>query len=118
MIARLDILYMTRIQNEHNDDEMRAYLTDELKSRFCLTEDLAYKMKRYAKIMHPFPRNEEIETEVDKDERAIYFKQAKNGLWIRAALIAHLLEQDILINNYYQQFAKDIHHYNEAVLPS
>lgn len=117
VVSKLDILYMTRIQNEHNDDEMNAYLTHEVKSRFFLTEDLVYKMKRYAKIMHPFPRNEEIETEVDKDERAIYFKQAKNGVWIRAALIAHLLEQDIQINNYYKEFTKEKHNYNEFVLP-
>ncbi len=116
VIRELDILYMTRIQNEHNNKELSEYLTHDVKSKFYLTEELANRMKGYAKIMHPFPRNEEIEVEVDKNERAIYFEQARNGLWIRAALIAHLLEQDIAINNYFAKFSKDMHNYNQGVL--
>ena len=45
-------------------------------------------------IMHPLPRRYEIEVEVDKDPRAVYWKQERNGMWMRAALISYLFGVD------------------------
>ena len=88
VIESLDILYMTRIQKERffNEDE---YLR--LKDSYILD---AHKMERAKKdmiVMHPLPRVNEIDIEVDKDVRAAYFKQAEFGMYVRMALIAKLL---------------------------
>ena len=116
VIPELDVLYMTRIQHEHDKDEDKHRFDADYMKKYHLTEDRKDKMKRYAKIMHPFPRNEEIHEEVDKDPRAVYFNQARNGLWVRAALIAYLLEQDSRISDKYETLFKHMHNYNETVL--
>ncbi len=87
-MGELDFLYMTRVQRERFFNE-EDYIR--LKDRFILD---AAKMK-YAKpdtyILHPLPRVNEISPEVDKDPRAQYFVQAKNGMYVRMALIIKLL---------------------------
>ena len=84
----LDILYMTRVQRERFFNE-EDYIR--LKDSFILD---AAKM-RYAKedmyVLHPLPRVNEISTEVDNDPRAVYFKQAEYGVYVRMALIMTLL---------------------------
>ena len=84
----LDILYMTRVQRERFFNE-EDYIR--LKDSFILDNE---KMK-YARpdmlVMHPLPRVNEIATEVDTDPRAVYFKQAAFGVYIRMALILTLL---------------------------
>ena len=88
-MPKLDILYMTRVQRERFFNE-EDYIR--LKDSFILD---ANKMK-YAKkdmfVLHPLPRVNEIATEVDNDPRAVYFKQAKYGVYVRMALILTLLE--------------------------
>jgi aspartate carbamoyltransferase catalytic subunit len=62
---------------------------------FRLSFDRTAKMKDYAPIMHPFPRDSvigEIPVEIDIDPRVMYFRQARNGMWVRAALLVHLLD--------------------------
>lgn len=88
VIDQLDILYMTRIQKERffNEEE---YLR--LKGYYILTEDKLASAKEDMIIMHPLPRVDEICTEVDDDPRAVYFKQAKFGMYVRMALIVKLL---------------------------
>ena len=87
-MPELDVLYMTRVQRERFFNE-EDYIR--LKDSFILD---AEKMK-YAKedmyILHPLPRVNEISTEVDNDPRAVYFKQAKYGVYVRMALIITLL---------------------------
>ena len=85
----LDILYMTRVQKErffNEADYMR------LKDYFILDNNKLSKAKKDLCILHPLPRVNEIATEVDEDERAKYFEQAYNGVYIRMALILSLLE--------------------------
>ena len=84
----LDILYMTRVQKERffNEDE---YLR--LRDSYILDKDKMKLAKKDMIILHPLPRVNEISTEVDKDPRAAYFKQAKYGMYVRMALIAKLL---------------------------
>lgn len=84
----LDILYMTRVQRERFFNE-EDYIR--LKDSYILDNE---KMKLASKdmiVLHPLPRVNEIATEVDEDPRALYFKQAKNGMYVRMALILALL---------------------------
>ena len=90
-INKLDILYMTRIQKERFFSE-QEYLR--LKDSYILDSRIMKIAKENMMIMHPLPRVNEIATEVDSDKRAIYFKQAKYGMYIRMALISKLLGKD------------------------
>ncbi|MDU5110138.1 MAG: aspartate carbamoyltransferase [Clostridium sp.] len=89
VIDELDILYMTRIQKERffNEEE---YLR--LKDSYILDVEKMKLAKDDMIVMHPLPRVNEIDIEVDKDKRASYFKQAEYGMYVRMALIAKLLE--------------------------
>ncbi|MBS5950069.1 MAG: aspartate carbamoyltransferase [Clostridium sp.] len=89
VIGELDILYMTRIQKERffNEEE---YLR--LKDSYILDVEKMKLAKDDMIVMHPLPRVNEIDIEVDKDKRASYFKQAEYGMYVRMALIAKLLE--------------------------
>lgn len=107
MIEQLDALYMTRIQREHNSPEDEQELRDLDYSHFKLTKSLVARMKPYAAILHPFPRDKEfgeIPPVIDEDPRAFYFRQARNGMWARAALVAHMFDVDGEINDYYEQY--------------
>jgi len=116
VIEQLDALYMTRIQKEHNaplDAETMAGIDF---SRYCLTPELVARMKEYAPILHPFPRDQhfgEIPPEIDNDPRAMYFRQARNGMWIRAALLAHIFDVDHLISGQFRREFRERHNYNE-----
>ena len=88
-MSDLDILYMTRVQKErffNEDDYIR------LKDYYILNKEKLKNAKKDLCIMHPLPRVNEISTDIDDDERACYFKQAKYGKYIRMALILKLLE--------------------------
>ncbi len=84
----LDILYMTRVQQERffNEEE---YLR--MKGFYILDEDKMKLAKKDMLVLHPLPRVNEISVEVDEDPRAAYFKQAQYGVYIRMALILTLL---------------------------
>lgn len=88
VIDQLDILYMTRIQKERffNEEE---YIR--LKDSYILDEEKMKSAKKDMVIMHPLPRVNEIAMEVDSDPRAMYFKQAEYGMYVRMALMAKLL---------------------------
>ena len=88
VIHELDILYMTRIQKERffNEEE---YLR--LKDSYILDNEKMQKAKSDMIVMHPLPRVNEIAIEVDNDKRAVYFKQAEYGMYVRMALIVKLL---------------------------
>ncbi len=91
-LPELDIVYMTRVQRERFFNEAE-YLR--LKDTYVLdTKKLAFA-KKELKILHPLPRNNEIAPEVDKDPRALYFKQVMYGKYMRMALILQLLEVNI-----------------------
>ncbi|XTR37738.1 aspartate carbamoyltransferase [Paraclostridium tenue] len=91
VIEELDILYMTRVQQERfeNKDEY-----ERLKDYYILTTEKMEKAKSDMLVMHPLPRVNEIDTQVDKDKRAVYFDQAKFGMYVRMALIMKLLGVD------------------------
>jgi len=89
-MPQLDILYMTRIQQERFAD-MDEYLR--LKDSYILTPEKLKTAKQDMCILHPLPRVNEISVKVDDDPRACYFKQVLNGKYMRMALILMLLEE-------------------------
>lgn len=84
----LDLLYMTRVQKERFFNE-EDYIR--LKDRFILDGEKMSLAGDQMIVLHPLPRVNEIAAEVDEDPRALYFTQAKNGMYVRMALIAKLL---------------------------
>ena len=91
-----DAVYMTRVQDEYDSspDESRRVDT----RAFHFRAEHLKRLRPEAILMHPLPRREEIEVAVDDDPRAVYWRQERNGMWIRAALIALIMgvEKDIL----------------------
>ncbi len=88
VMPELDILYMTRVQRERFFNE-EDYIR--LKDSYILTPDKLTNAKQDLTIMHPLPRVNEISVAIDDDPRAAYFRQVKNGKFIRMALILKLL---------------------------
>lgn len=87
-LGEVDVLYMTRVQRErffNEDDYIR------LKDTYILDNEKMQLAKKDMIVLHPLPRVNEIATEVDSDPRAKYFEQAKNGMFVRMALIMSLL---------------------------
>ena len=87
-IADADILYMTRVQRERFTDLMEY---ERVKDMFILRNDMLRNTRPNLKILHPLPRVNEIAQDVDANPKAYYFQQAKNGLYVREALICNAL---------------------------
>lgn len=83
-----DVIYMTRVQKERFQDPQEY---EKLKDAFILTRSLVDQAKAGLTIMHPLPRVTEISTDVDSYPGAAYFRQVKNGLYVRMALISLVL---------------------------
>ncbi len=95
-LPQADAVYMTRIQDEWDPVDGKSRGIDT--TMFQFEHRHLDVLKPHAVIMHPFPRRREIAVSVDGDPRAVYWRQMRNGMWIRAALIADLFrcEQQIL----------------------
>ena len=89
VLPELDVLYMTRVQKERFFNE-EDYIR--LKDRFILDEEKMALAGEKMMVLHPLPRVNEIAVEVDKDPRALYFEQARYGMYIRMALIMTMLQ--------------------------
>ena len=89
VMPELDVLYMTRVQQERFLDQDEF---DRVKDSFVLDAARLKTAKEKMAILHPLPRVNEILTEVDDDPRAAYFRQVENGKFVRMALISKLLE--------------------------
>lgn len=114
-IEAIDSLYMTRVQREHDTEEDAASYKNFDLEPYKLTPELVRRMKVYAPILHPFPRDQhfgEIPAEIDDDPRAMYFRQARNGMWVRAALLAHLFDADGAIDRYFHRKFRERHEYS------
>ncbi|HID54128.1 MAG TPA: aspartate carbamoyltransferase [Anaerolineae bacterium] len=90
VIDNADVLYVTRVQKERFAD-LAQY--EQVKDYYEITADLMAKAKEKMIVMHPLPRVGEIHYNVDADPRAAYFRQVKNGMFIRMALLAAVLGQ-------------------------
>ncbi|MBI2632486.1 aspartate carbamoyltransferase [Candidatus Pacearchaeota archaeon] len=97
IIREVDVLYVTRIQKERFRS-MEDY--ERIKDVYSINKDVISKMKEKSIIMHPLPRVNELNEEIDDDNRAVYFKQAKNGLYVRMALLTILLKWELDDRNY------------------
>ncbi len=89
-IPGADAIYMTRIQDEWDDRAGDSGKIDIAK--FSFTARHLQLLQPHAVLMHPLPRRQEIAVEVDHDPRAIYWRQVRNGMWIRVALLARLFD--------------------------
>lgn len=90
-LPKLDLLYMTRVQKERFFNE-EDYIR--LKDSYILDKQKMTYAKEDMLVLHPLPRVNEISLEVDDDPRAVYFKQAQYGVYVRMALIKKLLEEN------------------------
>jgi len=86
VIGEVEVVYQTRIRPQRAIDQpvLRKYAID---------SSVLQRMKPDAMILHPLPRTVELDKTVDSDPRALYFRQATNGLYVRMALLTMLLEQ-------------------------
>ncbi|MCC8047427.1 MAG: aspartate carbamoyltransferase [Clostridiales bacterium] len=91
-MPELDLLYMTRVQRERFFNE-EDYIR--MKDFYILDREKMKLAKEDMLVLHPLPRVNEISTEVDDDPRAVYFKQAQYGVYVRMALILTLLEVEV-----------------------
>ncbi|KAI0504678.1 hypothetical protein KFK09_015630 [Dendrobium nobile] len=87
--SKCDVIYQTRIQRERFGERIDLY--EAARGKYIVDKEVLSVMPRHAVVMHPLPRLDEITLEVDSDPRAAYFRQVKNGLYIRMALLKLLL---------------------------
>lgn len=92
VLADTDILYMTRVQRERFSDIMEY---EKVKNLYTLRNDMLDDTKPNLRVLHPLPRVNEIDRDVDDNPKAYYFDQARNGLFARQAIICKALGIDI-----------------------
>jgi aspartate carbamoyltransferase catalytic subunit len=103
VVARADAVYMTRIQDEWDrEGESRRIDT----SRFAFTERHLSILPPTSIIMHPLPRRHEITPEVDRDPRAMYWRQVRNGMWVRVALILVMFAKEAEVDQYHEDLIR------------
>ncbi|MBI4716702.1 MAG: aspartate carbamoyltransferase [Planctomycetes bacterium] len=100
-IGECDAVYMTRLQDEHD-------VAGESKSidyyRYALTCEMAKDFKPGLAILHPLPRRHELDQRLDSLPQAKYWAQVRNGMWMRAALIAAIFNVDVAIRDHYHAY--------------
>jgi len=94
VVDELDILYMTRVQKERFDETEYQHM----KSAFLLNANMLDNVRENLKVLHPLPRIDEINKDVDDTAYAYYFQQAQNGVYARQALLALLLTNHFQAN--------------------
>lgn len=87
-ISDADILYMTRVQKERFSDLMEY---EKVKNVYTLKNSMLENTKPNLRVLHPLPRVTEIDYDVDENEKAYYFQQARNGVYARQAIICKVL---------------------------
>ena len=88
IISEADIIYMTRVQKERFADPIEY---EKVKDVYILNNTMLENTKPNVRILHPLPRVNEISTDVDTNEKAYYFDQARNGVFTREAIISHVM---------------------------
>jgi len=100
-IGDLDAVYMTRLQDEWDTDGEKSTIDY---GKFSLTADMTGSFKKNLAILHPLPRREELDQKLDATPFAKYWDQVRNGMWMRAALIASIFNVDIAIRDHYHAY--------------
>jgi aspartate carbamoyltransferase catalytic subunit len=91
IVSEADILYMTRVQKERFSDPIEY---ERVKNVYILKNEMLDNTKENLKILHPFPRVNEITEDVDDNLKAYYFTQARNGVYTRQAIVTSILGVD------------------------
>lgn len=91
-LGEADAVYMTRIQDEYDSDFGESGRVDY--SAYHLRYEDLPRLRSDAVIMHPLPRRDELDARIDRDPRARYWRQERNGMWVRVALITILMGVD------------------------
>ncbi len=97
VIPEVDAIYMTRIQDEWDVDNESSKINT---SSYHFTKNHLNILGKNSVIMHPLPRRLEIDPAVDSDPRAVYWRQVRNGMWIRAALMLNIFGCDGVLRDY------------------
>ena len=87
--GKVDVIYQTRIQRERFGDRVHEY--EQARGRYVIDPTVMTRMREDAIVMHPLPRVDEIDPNIDTDSRAAFFRQAHNGLYLRMALLRMIL---------------------------
>ena len=87
-LSEADIIYMTRVQQERFTDPIEY---ERVKNAYILRRNMLKDCKKTMKVLHPLPRVNEIHTDVDASPHAYYFDQARNGVFVRMAIITSIL---------------------------
>ena len=103
VINSSDIIYMTRVQKERFTDILEY---ERVKDLYSLHNSMLDGSRENLRILHPLPRVNEINYDVDDNPKAYYFRQARNGLFARQALICNALGIDILDEKVQQKYVK------------
>jgi aspartate carbamoyltransferase catalytic subunit len=101
MLPLADAVYMTRVQDEWDVEKDESARIDI--SRYGFTAAHLTLLKPDAVVMHPLPRRHEISPDVDGDPRAVYWRQMRNGMWIRCALFLRIFRRDDVVRTYYDR---------------
>jgi aspartate carbamoyltransferase catalytic subunit len=102
VLPELDAIYVTRMQSEHDVDDESSGVN---LAPFTIGVHELKLLKTDAIIMHPLPRGPEIHPDVDADPRAMYWRQERNGMWMRAALISKLFAVEDRLMDAVEDFA-------------
>ena len=89
IISKADIIYMTRVQKERFSDPIEY---EKVKNVYALKNSMLKNTKDNMRILHPLPRVNEIDQDVDSNPKAYYFEQALNGVYTRQAILCSLLD--------------------------
>ena len=92
VIPKVDILYMTRIQQERFADPLEY---ERVKNAYILKNKMLDGARKNLRVLHPLPRINEITEDVDSNPKAYYFQQAQNGVYVRQALLTTILGKSI-----------------------
>jgi aspartate carbamoyltransferase catalytic subunit len=101
VLPEADAVYMTRVQDEWDRQQGESARIDT--TRFHIGPEQMKRLSADAVLMHPLPRRDEIAAEVDHDPRAMYWRQMRNGMWIRTALIATTFGYARRIHEFYRE---------------
>ncbi len=100
-IKGADAIYMTRLQSEYEFEAGKVAPEYNIKD-YELTKKHLKDLKPNSIILHPLPRRSEIDVEVDRDPRAMYWRQVRNGMWTRAGILCKIFNLEKAVLDYYK----------------
>lgn len=101
VVGECDSVYMTRLQDEWDVAGESSQIDYD---RYSITMDMANSFKEDLAILHPLPRRKEIDQRLDSTHYARYWDQVRNGMWMRAALIASIFNVDVAIRDHFHAY--------------